>query len=422
MSNPSIPSDTPLIKPKRSRKAAPKRSKKASPVIPPVTPPAAEPKHSGKAYWISSSIFLFCGIVYAVYWLIWGQFSESTNDAYVNGNMIMVTPQEKGIITTILVDNTQLVEAGQPLVQLDTHDYEIAFEKAKAELADSVRSVAQMFIKVEELQAKKEASEAQLLRAQLDYEHRQALVGDQSVSIEDFQHSETTYAAAAATVQEVAKELEGAIAEVDNTIVPTHPKVQRAKAALRDTYLALHRCKVLAPARGIITQRRAQVGQWVNAADPLMSLVPLDQIWVDANFREVSLKNFRIGQPVELVADMYGHDIKYHGEVVGLNPGTGSVFSVLPPQNATGNWIKIVQRIPVKISLDLDELKAHPLVLGLSMTAKVDTHDRQGLRLPRGTPSQPVYISDVYADELVGVEGIIDQIITTNIPDDAAAN
>ncbi len=369
-------------------------------------------------WWIATAVFVFCGAAWGAYWLIWGQYSESTNDAYVNGNMIMVTPQEEGIVTTILVDNTQLVEAGQVILEIDPHDYEIAYQKTEADLAATVRLVAQMFIKVEELQAKKMAAEAELLRARLDYDHRQALVSDQSVSLEDFEHSQTTLMAAEATVVEVEKELEGVLAEVENTTVADHPQVEQAKAALRRAFLALHRCKVRAPTKGIITQRKAQVGQWVRAFDPLMALVPIDQIWVDANFREVGLKNLRIGQPVELISDMYGSEVKFHGEVVGLNPGTGSVFSILPPQNATGNWIKIVQRVPVKIQMNSLELNLHPLVLGLSMTVYVDTHQRQGLRLPQTTSEIPLYFSDVYTDELVGVEGVIEAIIKKNSPSD----
>lgn len=376
--------------------------------------PAPAKNHEKKWYWIAGAFFALCGIGYGIYYWTYGQYHETTDDAYVNGNLIMVTPQVSGIITQILVDNTQIVEAGQPLVLLDRHDYEIAMEKAKADLADTVRTVVQMFIKVEELKAKREANEATVVRATLDFNHRKALVGDQSVSLEDFQHSETDLLNAVATLREVEKELEGAIAEVKNTTVPRHPKVEQAKSALRQAYLALHRCRVLAPTKGIITQRRAQVGQWTNGDDKLMALVPVDQMWVDANFREVELKNFRIGQPVELVADMYGSDVVYHGQLIGLNPGTGSVFSILPPQNATGNWIKIIQRIPVKVSLDPNELQQYPLVLGLSMTVNVDTHDHRGLQLPSTSAVKPIYLSDVYTDELIGVEAVIDQIIADN--------
>jgi membrane fusion protein (multidrug efflux system) len=349
-----------------------------------------------------------------MYWLGIGQFHEATDDSYVNGNMIMLTPQINGIITTILADNTQLVEPGQPLIELDKHDSEIAFERARADLGAAVRTVCQMFIRVEQLQAKKKVAEAALLRSKLDYQHRKALVSDASVSREDFEHSETTLSAAFASLAEVDKELLGAIAEVENTSVSAHPKVDQAKASFRKAFLTLYRCTVRAPTYGIVTLRRAQLGQWVKASDPLLSLVPLDQIWVDANFREVNLKNLRIGQPVELFSDMYGRWKKFHGRVVGLNPGTGSVFSILPPQNATGNWIKIVQRVPVKISLSPEELKTHPLVLGLSMTAKIDTHVRSGQRLPQAAEIKPIYASDVYAKELAGVDAMIEEVIAEN--------
>lgn len=374
----------------------------------------APPPKKYRAVWIATAIFLVAAVLFWFYWLGIGRFHETTDDAYINGNMIMVTPQISGIITTILVDNTQMVEPGQPIVEIDKHEYEISFEKARADLGDAVRNVCQMFFRVEQLEAKKKVAEADLLRAKLDYQHRRALVSDASVSREDFEHSETTLSAAFATLAQVDKELLGAVAEVENTSVDTHPKVDQAKAAFRKSFLALHRCTVRAPTYGIITLRKAQLGQWVNAQDALLSLVPLDQIWVDANFREMSLKNLRIGQPVELFSDMYGRWKKFHGRVIGLNPGTGSVFSILPPQNATGNWIKIVQRVPIKIALDPGELKSHPLVLGLSMTAKIDTHKRSGLRLPQLADSKPIYSSDVYEKELEGVDGMIDEIITQN--------
>ncbi len=349
-----------------------------------------------------------------IYWFGWGRFVESTNDAYVNGNMILITPQEEGIVTTILVDNTQLVEAGEPLVELDRHDYEILLDKAKADLADTVRQVVQMFIKVDELEAKRDVIKSDLLRASWDYHHRLALVTDGSVSKEDFEHSETSLYGAYAYLREVDKAIAFAKAEVENTTIATHPKTEQAKANLRKAFLGLYRCVVRAPVRGIVTQRKAQVGQWVKASDPLMAIVPVDQIWVDANYREVSLKNLRIGQPVELISDMYGRDVKFHGEIVGLNPGTGSVFSILPPQNASGNWIKIIQRIPVKISLNPHELKVHPLILGLSMTVRADIHHKSGLQLPSATLAKPIYQSDIYLKELNGSDEMIDQIIRGN--------
>ena len=385
---------------------------------PPPPPPEKKKKRSKKhkwALWISTSFFILCAILFLIYWLVWARYHKSTNDAYVNGNMILLTPQVRGIVVSIEADDAQMVEAGQILFQLDRHDYEIALAAAKADLANSVRVVTQMFLTVDQLKAKKEVAESELLRAQLDFDHRSALVADASVSREEYEHSETTLMGALASLLEVEKELDGALAQVENTTVATHPQVEMAKASLRNAFLSLHRCTVLAPARGIVTQRKAQVGQWVEGNEPLMALVPLDQIWVDANFREVDLENFRIGQPVSLFADMYGRRKKFHGRVVGLNPGTGSVFSILPPQNATGNWIKIVQRIPVKISLDPKEIDKRPLILGLSMTVDVDTHKRSGPRLPTAThQKKPIYKTDIYADELAGVDGLISQIISEN--------
>jgi membrane fusion protein (multidrug efflux system) len=368
-----------------------------------------------KALWISSTLFALCALVFGVYWFSYARFHESTDDAYVNGNMIMLTPQISGIVTTILTDNTKLVEAGQPLIELDRHDYEIAFQNAKGNLAETVRQVCSMYILVEELKAKKQAAQSDLLRAKRDYMHRKELVGDASVSREDFEHSETTLSYALAYVKQVEKELGSAVAKVTSTTIETHPLVEQAKSSLRSSFLALHRCTVRSPTKAIVTLRKAQVGQWVSASTPLLSLVPLDQIWVDANFREVSLKNMRIGQPVELFSDMYGRSTKYHGKVVGLNPGTGSVFSVLPPQNATGNWIKIVQRVPVKISLDPKEVEQNPLVLGLSVIATTNTTERGGLQLPKLSAPEPIYDTQVYTDELAGADEMIDSIVKENM-------
>jgi membrane fusion protein (multidrug efflux system) len=210
--------------------------------------------------------------------------------------------------------------------------------------------------------------------------------------------------------------LESQEAEVQGTTIATHPKVERAKSELRKAFLELHRCVVKAPAKGIISNRKAQVGQWVMKEDFLMALIPLNEIWVDANFREVNLKHLRIGQPVEVKADMYGGDVKFHGKVQGLNGGTGSVFSILPPQNASGNWIKIVQRVPVKITLDPKELLVFPLILGLSMNVDVNTHDRTGLRLPEASKERALYKTIIYNDELSEAEKLIEQIVAENIP------
>jgi len=332
----------------------------------------------------------------------------STDDAYVSGNMIMITPQEDGIVTTIFVDNTQLVEVGQPLLALDKQDFEIALAKARADLADTVRKVKQMFIHVCELEAKKRAILADAIQAKLDYEHRLAVVSQGGVSQEEFEHSEITFRKTLANLDVVEQELKSARAEVDHTTLEEHPLVAQAKAAFKQRYLSLQRTIVRAPTRGIITQRKAQVGTSVQAGVALMALIPLDQMWVDANYREVDLQYLRLGQSVTLISDMYGSKVKFHGEIVGLNPGTGSVFSILPPQNASGNWIKIVQRLPVKIALQQSELKKHPLFLGLSMSAKTNV---EKITEKLQTTKTPLYQTNIYENQLQGVEEMIAQVI-----------
>lgn len=382
----------------------------------PVTPAANNNKIRHWATFAAIGGFILCGVLYLLYWFMYAQYYESTDDAYVNGNMLTITPLEEGIVTQILADNTQMIKLGQPLVELDRHDHEILLEKAQADLAQTVRMVAQMFITVEELDAKRDVYKANLIRAIRDYEHRALLVDDGSISREDFEHSQTTLYAAYAALRETENEHKISLAAVQNTLIPNHPLVEQSKARLRTEFLALHRCTVLSPVEGIVTQRNVQIGEKVKASDNLMSVIPLQEIWVDANLREVNLKNLRIGQPVVLFSDMYGRSQKFKGRVIGFNPGTGSVFSVLPPQNATGNWIKIVQRVPVKIGLDPEEIKKYPLFLGLSITVKVDTHDRKGVRLPEAITTKPIYSTPVYDDELDGADEMIDQIIFINTP------
>ena len=315
----------------------------------------------------------------------------------------------------ILADNTNFVQEGQPLIEINRHDFEIALQMAKANLAESVREVCSLFIQVEELKAKKQSAQANLLKAKREFEHRKMLVEDKSVSLENFEHSQTTLSSALGQVKQVEKELAMAIAKVTNTTIENHPLIEKAKSALRSSFLSLNRCTVRSPVSGIITLRKAQVGQWVAPSTPLLSVVPLDQIWVDANFREVSLKNLRVGQQVELYSDMYGKRQKFHGKIIGLNPGTGSVFSILPPQNATGNWIKIVQRVPVKISLDSKELERNPLVLGLSMTVTAETKNRIGPQLPELSAPATLYATSTYKDELLGADEIIESILRENM-------
>lgn len=348
------------------------------------------------------------------FWLV-GQYEESTDDAYVSGNMLVVMPQTSGVVSAIFTDDVGLVEEGDVLVELDRTDAQLSLDLALSMLAQSVRDVLELFVRFEAIQAKLQGANTRWQQAFLDYEHRRALVGDYSVSLEEFERSETAFLSSAFYVREVEKELEEVGKQIAGTTVYTHPKVEYARSEVRMAFLALHRCSVRAACRGIVAQRHVQVGEFVSKDTPLLTIVPLDAVWVDANMREVSLEHIRIGQPVRLYADMYGGGTVFHGTVEGIYPGSGSVFSILPPQNATGNWIKIVQRVAVRICLKKEEILAHPLLLGLSMRVVIDTHDRTAPRLPTLSLGVPLYKTGVYEDELEGVESLIEAVIQANM-------
>lgn len=370
-----------------------------------------------KKRWILGGMiigFLAIGIGVFVYWIIIGRFYKTTDDAYVHGNQVIVTPQTAGFITAIMVEETDIVEEGRLLVTLDTTDNRLALERTESDLAQSVRTVIGLFQKVQELKAAKEMRNSEMIKAAQDYTHRKNLVTSGSVSKEDFEHSESFFVSAVAGVLFAEHRLKAAIAEVENTTVETHPLVDGAKEAYRRAWVNLRRCEVRAPTRGMIARRRGQVGEAVAQSDPLMEIVPLDQIWVEANYKEVHLKYVRIGQPVHVTADLWGGDVIFQGKVIGISAGTGSVFSVLPPQNATGNWIKIVQRLPVRVALDPEEIKHYPLRLGLSMKTTIDTHNRQGKLLPIPPPEKPLFETDIFKTQIQGAEEKITEIIKAN--------
>lgn len=359
--------------------------------------------------------FTLIAIVIFLYWLLVLQFEETTTDAYVHGNQILITPQISGFIRSIHAEETDIVEAGQILIILDLIDQKIAYQEAKNRLAQTVRTVAGLFEKVGQLQAEKKIREAERIKAKQDYVHREELLDGGAVSIEDYEHSEASYLANSAAVASIEHQLRAALAETENTTIKTHPLVEEAKDRVRKAYVDFNRCIIRAPTKGMIAARQAQVGEAVNPKDPLMTLVPLDQIWVNANYKETQLPYVKIGQPVVMKSDLYGGDITYHGSVIGLTAGTGSVFSVIPPQNATGNWIKIVQRLPVRIQLLPEEIEKHPLRLGLSMKVTVDTHNRDGVTVPEPSQDKSLYHTDIFELQLEGIEKVIQKIIRQNL-------
>ncbi len=371
-------------------------------------------KKRNKILVFTASGFLLIGVIVFIYWAKVLRFEQYTDDAYVNGNMVELTPQVPGIVTSINVDNTDYVEEGQVLIELDETDYRFAFEMAKNDLAETVRSVVQMFIRVEELRAELEQKDAELFKTEKDYQNRVNLVGVGGVSKEEFEHVEAAYVSALSSRKETYHALQSAIAQVQNTTVSTHPNVKRGADSVKDAYVNLQRCAILAPMSGYVAQRSAQLGEYVNLSEPLLALIPLDELWVDANYKETQLAKVRIGQSVKMKSDLYGRSVVFFGKIIGINPGTGSVFSALPPQNATGNWIKIVQRVPVRVSLDPQELKNNPLWLGLSMDVTVDIHDTSSEMLSEPRRAKPIYKTKIYREQEKGVYPIIEQIIQEN--------
>jgi membrane fusion protein (multidrug efflux system) len=365
---------------------------------------------------ILGSIFLLIGLIWLIYYLIWGQFEVYTDDAYVNGNMIQIMPQVAGTVVEIDSDDTQLVQQGQALVKLDPSDTEIALQHAQAALAQTVRQVKQTFENAQRAQETLILRNADLMKAQIDLKRRIGLVGERAISREEMLRYQTTASVAQAQYNAALHNMRSLLALVENSHIYTHPLVERAKANLRTAYLNRQRTTILAPVTGFVAQRTVQLGQQVSMSTPMLSIVPLTEVWVDANYKESQLNYLRIGQPVTLYADAYP-DVTYLGKVVGLNAGTGAAFALLPPQNATGNWIKIVQRLPVRIGLDVKQLKKHPLQLGLSMRVTTNIQNIKGNRLSQSPMKQPAYVTDVYEQQLAMSDELIDMILQQNAPD-----
>ena len=344
-----------------------------------------------RGLWILAAVVLAGGIGWAVYWFGFGRWFASTDDAYVGGRIVQVTAEIAGTVRTIYPEETDSVAAGQPLVALDRVDAQIGYDTAVADLAAAVRQVHASFAQVERAEALVSARGIDLRRAHADLSRREAIVGGGAVSVEEVAHLGETVDSAEAALRAAREDLNVARAQTRGTTVERHPQVERAAMRVRDAALAVRRTLITAPVAGVIAKRGAQVGQRVAAGFPLLALVPLEDVWVDANFKEVQLEEMRIGQPVRLHADLYGRGVTFHGRVQGISPGTGAAFALLPPQNASGNWIKIVQRVPVRVALDPDEVREHPLRIGLSMHAEVDLHDDSGPVL--GAPTADIATS-----------------------------
>ena len=358
---------------------------------------------------------------FALWYFAFGRWFEETDDAYVQGNQVQITPQVAGTVVAIAADDGMRVEQGQLLVQLDPADTEVALRQAEANLARTVRQVRGLYRSVEGAQAELNARQVSLKRARDDFARRKDLAATGAISNEELAHARDELAAAEAAVAGSRETFERSRALVDDTVVATQPDVQAAAAQLRLAWLNNARAGIVAPVAGYVARRSVQVGQRVQPGVALMAVVPAEQMWVDANFKETQLRHMRLGQEVELRSDLYGGEVKYKGRIASLGLGTGSAFSLLPAQNASGNWIKIVQRVPVRIAIDEKQLAQHPLRIGLSMKAEVSLRDQKGEVLPSQPAKGAVFDTDVYAKQLHDADAAIERIIHDNLPRQARA-
>ncbi|KTD56093.1 multidrug efflux system [Legionella sainthelensi] len=368
-----------------------------------------------------SSSFYFAIILFILflflllYWFIVWRNEVYTNDAYVQGNQVYIKSLHPGFVTGIYTDDSFLVKKGQLIVSLNETDSLIALEKAKKKLAQTVRDVCQAFHDVFILAADIDVKKAELLKAQQNLKHRYDVIDAKGVSLEDYQHAQDDLKASIASLKSTKNNYQKMLAFVQGTSIIEHPWVQEAAQEVRDAWVQLYRCKIYAPVDGLVAQRTIQVGMWVSPNDPLMSIIPLDQIWVNANYKETQLKKMRIGQKVKFTSDLYGSGVVFHGKIVGLPGGAGNAFSLLPPENLSGNWIKIVQRLPVRVALVPDELKKHPLRIGLSLEVTTDLSDQDGPLVPTSTSDSPHYVTDIFQKEETGDKELITEIIKSNL-------
>lgn len=381
-----------------------------------------------------TAVFSLAAIAYGAYWATHGG-RESTDNAYVQGNVVQITPQISGTVLAVQAQDTDFVKVGQALIKLDPADAQVALDQAQAQLAQTVREVRTLYANNATLsatvslrQAELSRTGAEVARAQEDLARREPLVANGAVSGEELEHSRTALASARsaqnsaqAAVTAAQESLLSNRALTEGVPVEEHPNVQRAAARVREAFLATRRAELVAPVSGLVARRSVQVGQRIAPGAPLMAIVPLDQVWVDANFKEVQLRGMRIGQPATLSADIYGSKIIYHGKIAGLGAGTGAAFSLLPAQNATGNWIKVVQRVPVRIALDPTELAEHPLRIGLSMEVEVDVQDQSGKVLADAGNPATSNATEVFTPTDPDAEALVHRIIAANLGHKIAA-
>lgn len=359
-------------------------------------------------------LFIVIAVAYGIYWFLVLRHFEETDDAYVAGNQVQIMAQVSGSVTKVWADNTDYVKQGDVLVTLDATDAQQAFEKAQTALASSVRQTRQLMINGKQLQASIELQRTALAQAQTDLNRRVPLGNANLIGREELQHARDAVATAQAQLDVAIQQYNANQAMILDTRLEDQPAVKQAAAELRNAWLALQRTKIVSPITGYVSRRAVQPGAQISPTTSLMAVVPATGLWVDANFKETQLAHMRIGQAATVISDLYGDEVKYTGKVVGLDMGTGSAFSLLPAQNATGNWIKVVQRLPVRIELDAKQLSDHPLRIGLSTLVNVDTTNRDGQVLSSQVRTSPAYESSARELDLQPVNTLIENIVKAN--------
>lgn len=379
--------------------------------------PAATPEQKKRKpiMAIITTVFVLAGIGYGIYYATVLSQREETDNAYVGGNLVTLTSQVTGTVTEIRADETQFVKSGEEVVKLDPVDAKVALAQSEAALGDTVRQLRQQYANAAQYDAVLAQRKIDLSRANDDLNRRAPLAADHTVSTEEVSHAKDAVENAKAALDVAVKQSEAQHASIDGVDIPHHPTVLRAKANFEQAWLSVQRNAIVAPVSGYVAKRGVQVGARIAPGQSLLSIVPLDQLWVDANFKESDLGNIRVGQPVKVEADAYGSKVEYHGKVAGLSAGTGSAFALLPAQNATGNWVKVVQRLPIRISLDPKELAAHPLRIGLSTVVTIDTHHRDGTALGSAMPLVPVYATQALNQPMQEADAAAQSIIARNL-------
>jgi membrane fusion protein (multidrug efflux system) len=388
----------------------------ATPAATATAQPPQNNKRRGFLLRALGAVVVLAAIAWALWYFLDGRWYEGTDDAYVGGNVVQLTPQIPGTVVTIGADDGDLVKQGDVLVKLDRSNADVALAEARANLAATVRKVRGLYSSVSGQQALVAARETAVAKARADYDRRTGLAKSGAISAEELSHARDELTAAQSALVAAQQQYQTSKVLVDDTVVASHPDVQAAAAKFRAAYLDDERTTLVAPVTGYVAMRSVQLGQRVAPGTPLMAVVPLHEVWIDANFKETQLTHMRIGQPVSIESDVYGSKVKYQGKVSSLGIGTGSAFSLLPAQNATGNWIKIVQRIPARVVFtDPKQLDQHPLRIGMSLNVEVSLHDQNGPMLAQQPPTQPVLSTDVYEQQASKADALIAQIIHANM-------